>query len=102
MFPNSERDTLVHPAAGLRRERIERSPQWRDGKFRNVNERVDGPLFTTLRKFFWGGSPNRKPHEPIATERRVASDFAEPPVSGLRVTWLGHSILLIEIDGVRV
>jgi L-ascorbate metabolism protein UlaG (beta-lactamase superfamily) len=26
----------------------------------------------------------------------------KPPASGLRVTWLGHSTLLIEIDGLRV
>ena len=28
--------------------------------------------------------------------------WAKRPSSGLRVTWLGHSTLLIEIDGVRV
>jgi L-ascorbate metabolism protein UlaG (beta-lactamase superfamily) len=28
--------------------------------------------------------------------------YETPPVSGLRVTWMGHSTLLIEIDGMRV
>lgn len=28
--------------------------------------------------------------------------WGTPPSSGLRVTWLGHSALLIEIDGVRI
>jgi L-ascorbate metabolism protein UlaG (beta-lactamase superfamily) len=30
------------------------------------------------------------------------SVYATPPESGLRVTWMGHSSVLIEIDGVRV
>ncbi|HVE32312.1 MAG TPA: MBL fold metallo-hydrolase, partial [Gemmatimonadaceae bacterium] len=30
------------------------------------------------------------------------STWGARPSSGLRVTWLGHSTLLIEIDGVRV
>jgi L-ascorbate metabolism protein UlaG (beta-lactamase superfamily) len=80
----------------------QRSPQWRDGKFRNANERIDGPLFTTLRKFFFGGSKYRKPSAPIPTEARSASDYAVPPASGLRVTWLGHSTLIVEIDGLLV
>jgi L-ascorbate metabolism protein UlaG (beta-lactamase superfamily) len=36
---------------------------------------------------------------PFATD---ASVYATPPESGLRVTWMGHSSMLIEIDGVRV
>jgi L-ascorbate metabolism protein UlaG (beta-lactamase superfamily) len=37
---------------------------------------------------------------PMATN--TAAQFARPPKTGLRVTWLGHSTTLIEIDGVRV
>ncbi|WP_446742703.1 MBL fold metallo-hydrolase [Silvibacterium acidisoli] len=36
---------------------------------------------------------------PFHTDRRI---YNEPPVSGLRVTWFGHSSSLIEIDGLRV
>ena len=36
---------------------------------------------------------------PFATDAGV---FATAPVSGLRVTWMGHSSTLLEIDGVRV
>jgi L-ascorbate metabolism protein UlaG (beta-lactamase superfamily) len=28
--------------------------------------------------------------------------WTRPPASGLRATWLGHSTVLIEIDGLRV
>lgn len=36
---------------------------------------------------------------PFRTDPRV---YERPPVSGLRVTWMGHSSMLIEIDGVRL
>jgi L-ascorbate metabolism protein UlaG (beta-lactamase superfamily) len=37
------------------------------------------------------------PWQPVKPER-----FATRPPSGLRVTWLGHSTVLVEIDGYRV
>jgi L-ascorbate metabolism protein UlaG (beta-lactamase superfamily) len=36
---------------------------------------------------------------PFATDPKI---YATPPASGLRVTWMGHSSTLIEIDGLRV
>jgi L-ascorbate metabolism protein UlaG (beta-lactamase superfamily) len=36
---------------------------------------------------------------PFRTDVRV---YGTAPVSGLRVTWMGHSSLLIEMDGVRI
>ena len=38
---------------------------------------------------------------PMPVER-VASDFDAPPASGLRITWLGHSTFLVELEGKRV
>jgi L-ascorbate metabolism protein UlaG (beta-lactamase superfamily) len=102
MLLDTARNALGYPADDSRRARMARSPQWRDGKFRNVHERIDGPLIKTLRKFFFGGSKYRKPSAPIDTEARSARDYDAPPASGLRVTWLGHSILLVEIDGLRI
>ena len=81
---------------------MQRSRQWRDGKFRNVHERVDGPYLEMLRKLLFNASAHRRPTAPIATEARTARDYVVPPATGLRVTWLGHSTLLVEIDGLRV
>src|ERR1700722_11248720 len=36
---------------------------------------------------------------PFQTDPRV---YATPPASGLRVTWMGHSSLLFELDGMNV
>lgn len=102
MLLDTARNVIGYSAASSRRARSERSPQWRDGKFRNVNERIDGPLVPTMLKFFFGGSKYRKPGAPIETEARTARDYDTPPASGLRVTWLGHSVLLMEIDGLRI
>jgi len=41
----------------------------------------------------------RRPPGPFRTD---ASVYATPPASGLRVTWMGHSSTLVEIDGVRI
>jgi len=85
-----------------RRARVERSPQWRDGKFRNRLKRIDGPIWRSFGEFFFGGSKHRRPTAPIPVEARAARDYAAAPASGLRVTWLGHSTTLVEIGGVRL
>ena len=81
---------------------LEHSPQWRDGKFRNRLPRHDGPIWRAFGEFFLGGSKHRRPTEPIPVDARTAHDYAKPPASGLRVTWLGHSTTLLEIEGARL
>ncbi|AEU35753.1 MBL fold metallo-hydrolase [Granulicella mallensis] len=43
-----------------------------------------------------------EPRIPLGPFHTDAALYAEAPASGLRVTWFGHSSLLVEIDGVRV
>ena len=95
-------DTLGASADGARRARMEASPAWRDGAFDNALQRVDGPFVETIRLWFFGGSEHRSPNDALPVQARTRADYATPPPSGLRVTWLGHSTLLLEIDGVRV
>lgn len=80
----------------------ERSPQWRDGRFRNRLPRNDGPLPRILGEFLFGGSRHRKPNGQVPIVPRKAADYAAPPASGLRVTWLGHSTTLVELAGTRL
>jgi len=47
-------------------------------------------------------SPDSSPKGPIDIKRLSAADFITPPESGLRITLLGHSTTLVEIDGSRV
>lgn len=42
------------------------------------------------------------PRQPLGPFKTDVSAYLRPPVSGLRVTWMGHSSLLVEIDGTNV
>jgi L-ascorbate metabolism protein UlaG (beta-lactamase superfamily) len=44
----------------------------------------------------------RVPQRPLGPFRTDVGVYATAPASGLRVTWMGHSSMLLEIDGVRV
>lgn len=48
------------------------------------------------------GREERRPKGSIPVQSLEAADFDEPPQDGLRVTWFGHSTVLIEIDGQRL
>lgn len=84
---------------GSRLERVRASPAWaaEEEKFENTE-----PLWND----WWGmvskafdasdyGSPEAPPPVETIDPRR----FERAPASDLRVTWLGHSTLLIEIEG---
>ena len=88
--------------SGERLARIAQSPQYRDGRFVNTLPTVhSGMSVSAARDFFLGGSDYREPTQPLPIVTRTAADFAET-VPDLRVTWLGHSTLLVELDGTRV
>jgi L-ascorbate metabolism protein UlaG (beta-lactamase superfamily) len=89
-------------AAGERLERMRRSPAWSGDRFTNALPRVDGPWQRMLGEWLVGGSADRVPTAPIPVVARGRGDFDVPPPSGLAVTWLGHSTLLLEVDGARV
>jgi L-ascorbate metabolism protein UlaG (beta-lactamase superfamily) len=56
--------------------------------------------FDAAREFFFGGSDFREPTEPLPVVRRRGVEFAD--AADFRVTWLGHSTLLVELDRARV
>ena len=87
-------------ATGARLLRMLRSPNYRDGKFVNPQ-----PLIND----YWGmlgalshASDHVNPTDPVAVAPLSPRDLSKPPPSGLRVTWFGHSSMLIEIDGKRL
>ncbi|GAB5518979.1 MAG: MBL fold metallo-hydrolase [Rhodothermales bacterium] len=90
------------PPEGERLDRIAQSPQYYDGAFQNVLPmEYFGASPSLLWTFFTNDTPYRTPEAPLPVVTRTAEDFAEPRAE-LRVTWLGHSTLLVELDSARV
>jgi L-ascorbate metabolism protein UlaG (beta-lactamase superfamily) len=44
----------------------------------------------------------RVPRTPLGPFRTDPAAYSTPPSTGLRITWMGHSTLLIELDGYRI
>jgi L-ascorbate metabolism protein UlaG (beta-lactamase superfamily) len=97
--------SLGRRADGGRLERMKASPRWAGEGFRNLHPVLPGlrdPAAPrpTLSEFLCGGE-RRTPRAALpASDPRPA--WLIPPASGLRATWLGHSTVLLEIDGHRV
>ncbi len=91
-------------ALGQRSERIQASSQWKDGKFRNpsgASVMIDsGDMLPVALEFLKGGK-TRSPRVGLPS-LDPRPQWQAPVDSGLRVTWLGHSTILIEIDGARI
>jgi len=86
---------------GTRRERITASPRWDGERFRNTHAAPRGTApMPTLKDFVCGGE-RRVPLAPLPAVNPLHG-WARPAYSGLRATWLGHSTVLLEIDGLRV
>ena len=90
---------------GLRLERMKASLLWAGDAFRNIHPILPGLRNTaapppTLKEFLYGGA-RRIPRAPLPSVD-PSSAWAKVPGTGLRATWLGHSTVLIEIDGLRV
>jgi L-ascorbate metabolism protein UlaG (beta-lactamase superfamily) len=90
-------------AHGARLERIRASRRFRDGVFHNtapVKPGLKGSPLPLLGEFFFKDT-QREPRAalPVLDPREGWRREAE---TGLRVTWLGHSTVLLELDGLRV
>lgn len=86
---------------GPRRARVEASPQWAGDEFRNALPETHAATGDIIWAVLTKKDENAEPVGPVPLRRLSARDFATPPESGLRVTWLGHSTVFIEIDGGR-
>jgi L-ascorbate metabolism protein UlaG (beta-lactamase superfamily) len=92
--------------AGERMERIRRSPHFAGGAFVNPPGGRVRPPGSTLEfaKAFLRREDRaaRAPVGAVPVHTTALAELAEPPATGLRLTWMGHSSVLAEIDGRRV
>jgi len=74
-------------------------------------ERYINPVPTTVGEWstifkvlpqYLNNKREKAPKLPLGPFRTDARIYETPPTSGLRVTWMGHSTILVEIDGLRV
>jgi L-ascorbate metabolism protein UlaG (beta-lactamase superfamily) len=59
-------------------------------------------MFLPILKEYYTNKAENNPKQPIGPFKTDLSVYQTPPESGLRVTLIGHSSLLIEIDGKRI
>jgi L-ascorbate metabolism protein UlaG (beta-lactamase superfamily) len=86
---------------GQRLERMERSPEFIDGRFQNTPpQKTDGSLWETLKLYREGQI--REPQFAIPVIAVSADSLRAPASSGLRAIWFGHASVLVEIEGVRL
>jgi L-ascorbate metabolism protein UlaG (beta-lactamase superfamily) len=97
--------SLGRKPEGARLERIKASPRWAGERFANLHPITPGlrdpnASMPTITEFICGGE-RRVPRAPLPS-RNPLEAWGKRPGSGLRATWLGHSTVLLEIDGYRV
>ena len=80
------------------------SPKLVGDKFQNAE-----PTSLMAPSSYWGafmrwlfGKEMRVPSRPLPLVTDTAARLAVPAASGLRVTWLGHSSTITELDGARI
>jgi L-ascorbate metabolism protein UlaG (beta-lactamase superfamily) len=96
------RHALGSPPSGARGERVRRSPQFRDGAFRNTvpaHTMPPGSGWQMARNVLTGRHKGRPAGAvPVVAPESPGTLSAD----GLHVVWYGHSSALVEIEGRRV
>jgi L-ascorbate metabolism protein UlaG (beta-lactamase superfamily) len=75
-----------------------------DGKFQNpVPTRVGGfSMIFKILPLYLTNKEEKAPARPLGPFRTDPQVYATQPANGLRVTWFGHSSMLLEIGGARL
>lgn len=84
--------------------RIENSPNYKEGKFHNHVEWEQpgiGSMFGTMWDFLFTGN-DRSPSDSLPVKQVDLTEFNKTGDNQLNSTWLGHSSLMINIDGYKI
>lgn len=77
--------------------RIQASPQWRQGRFRNPDPiRND---YLSAASSVLASSPDAVPREPIPVRHPAPGELLG---TGWKATWLGHSTVFLDLEGTRI
>lgn len=87
-------------ASGARLARIQKSPNYKDGKFQNVSYTPDlkegTSYYTVMKEFFFDKSPRNTPAAVLPSQK--VNLLALNPKEDILV-WFGHSSYFIQLDG---
>ena len=95
--------TLGGKIEGERLGRVNASPNFADGKAQNSVETNLGA--TDVREFlveYFRGAKERKPPQPVPMVETDPTSLESIRNQGIRLIWMGHSTVYLEIDGTRV
>ena len=84
--------------------KIESSPQYKDGKFKDMGNALNmsfSDYASTTWEFLFTRN-HRTPDTELPVRPVDLSHFNNPGNAQLNVTWLGHSSLMINIDGYKI
>lgn len=87
---------------GERLERIEQSPNYKDGEFRNLSHTPsltgDQSMVKTFYNFLFKKAPRTRPVDKIPS---VKTDLKALPSDENILVWFGHSSYYMQVDGIR-
>ena len=87
---------------GERLARIINSDNFQKGIFQNVEEtNMERPPFEGIKEMM-KKNPDQKPSKPIITLPINVERYKNSPADEVLITWLGHSTVLIRINGITV
>jgi len=96
---------MQHPkfgkkATGTRLQRMQASPNYKDGKFQNQSFTPDlaegATYFKVFRKFFFGKDKRNRPAQPLPVQKHDLKNLK--PLDNVLV-WFGHSSYFMQVDG---
>ncbi len=92
-------------ARGERKARVEASPNFVDGSFRNLvttSVSTEGASGVGTAIEWFTSKVERVPANPIPVDRVDAAQLGQAGEQALRAWWLGHSTVLLEMDGALI
>ncbi|HSZ25840.1 MAG TPA: MBL fold metallo-hydrolase [Cytophagaceae bacterium] len=97
-----QKDVFGQKPEGKRLERIQKSPNYRDGVFQYPEKTpvmAENASYWKLLKIQFSKQPDREPVKPLPS---VKTDLKKPPVHPYVITWFGHSSYLIQLKGQNI
>jgi len=86
--------------SGARLERIEKSPNYKDGEFKNLSETPDltdgATYYSVMKDFFFGKSKRSVPAKPLPSQK---VDLLHLDSKENVLVWFGHSSYFMQLDG---